>query len=305
MTRSSTMPGRGWLTGMALLALLAPASQGQTELTFLLVPEESYDQGDYSRVLPSGKVFIYRAGSYVPELVAEANKPQVVTPGQWLWIAEAWDEAGDYVSVWSGIMDYPEGAERWDRDLVGPVVPACKIDLGTAQDWQGVTRLDAVSLSREAVYPVIVKDRRHFLVPEGRFVAYAMDTQGVTAISRVVTCAAGETVELSRPEPPTAEHQDLMVSVQMFDGMTDERDELSAVLRPFDPSSPMVPQEPTAAFRTHQRATFFFLDASARELLVLGIDHPQARAHRQELSPQRGGVRELPDVVLEPRASPR
>ena len=295
------MPGRGFLGWLALSALLAPASWGQTEVTFHLVPEELWNGGLPSPAdfLPSGKIFLYRAGSYVPELVAEANKPQVVTPGTWLWIAEA----GDYVSAVSGKIHYPEGAERFDRNLIDPVVPACKIDLGEARDWRGVARLDAVSLDRRAVYPVIVEDRRRFLVPEGRFLAYTMDSRGVTAISRVASCRTGETVELSRPEPPAAEHQDLMVSVQMPEGMADEGEELSAVLTPFDSSSPPAPQPPTAALRTLYRATFFFLDASAREPLVLEIRHPEFLTHRQELSPLPGGVRELPDVVLKPRVS--
>lgn len=292
----------GFFSCCLALALWTPVSQGQIEIRFALVAEELWNDGapDNSHFLPSGRVFLYRAGSYIPELVAKVDEPQVVTPGNWLWISEAEDDSGGlYVSVVSGKILYPEGAERFDRGLLGPVVPACRVDLGPARLWQGVTRLDAVSLERHAVYPVVVKDRQQFHVPAGRFLVYTVDEEGVTAISRVVRCDPHQTVEISRPEPPSASSQDLMVSVQMPEGQLDKDLQISAVLAPRNASRPLPPQPPTAALRTNYRTTFFFLDVDARDQLELNVRHPEALPQRQEISPLQGGVRELPDIVLE------
>jgi hypothetical protein len=291
------------LTFLILLLLPAPAAEAQIKITFRVVPEALWQDRSQNRehTLPSGKVFLYRAGSYSPEIVATVNEPSLVTPGQWLWISEAEDgQGGLYVSVVSGRIHYPEGAEPYDKGLVGPVVPACKVDVGPATEWQGVTRLDAVSLDRNAVYPVVVRERRSFHVPEGRFLVYTVDEEGVTAISPVQTCGAGETVRLSRPTPPTADAQNVMVSVQIPEGMEGDTEQISVLLAPTrDASRPLPPQPPTAALLTNYRATFFFLDVEAREPLELQVRHPKAQSHRQELSPLPGGVRELPDVVLE------
>lgn len=310
----TTRPPRPHLRGpmrlalCALMALMASPSVSQSEFTFRLIPEAHWNNAapDRSTLLPEGEVYLYRAGSYQPDLVARVDVPQALTPDHWHWIAEGRDAEGTpYVSVDSGSIIYPEGAPRFDRGIIGPVAPACALDLGAAADWAGVERIDAVSPDRGSVFPLVIGTRSSFLVPAGPFIVYTMGSDGVSGISPVQTCTVGESVELSRPEPPASDRQHLMVSVPLPPSDEDRSPDLSAELAPFDESSPLSPQPAATALRSEFRTTFFFLDANARTPLVLEIRHPDFFPYRQEISPTPGGVVELPDVVLEPRAGSR
>ena len=99
--------------------------------------------------------------------------------------------------------------------------------------------------------------------------------------------------------PKTPSGANFMISVVMPQGVRDDGDELSAILTAANGSVPLPPHPPSAALRSPSRTTFFFLDVSAQGPLVLQLRHPKARDHRQEITPRRGGVRELADIRLE------
>ena len=307
MTDLFSRPGiRLTLLVASLLWILgAPPTLAQSEFTFKLIPEDSWHdaQPDRSTLLPKGDVFLYREGSYRPDLVAPVNVAQPVSPGIWLWIAEGYSADGaPYVSVETGRIRYPEGADRFDRGVIGPVAPACILDLGSSESWRGVERLDAVSPDRGSVFPVVIGDRSRFMVPAGNYLVYAVGPLGVTAITDLESCTAGEIVGVAPLAPPAADRQGVMVSVRLPGSETDLSEDLNASLLPFDEASPLPPQSPATALRNSVRTTFFFPEANANTPLVLEILHPAFFPYRQEISPRPGEVLELPDVELEPRS---
>ncbi len=271
--------------------------------TFNLIAEEDWNQGRPSResFLDNGRIYLFRTGSYLPEVIAEVGKPQEVPPGSWHWIAEA----EGYVSVVSGRIVLPEGQPPFEKGLVEPVVPACKVLLSDESDWAGLRRLDAVSLERGAVFPVAVDSRRSFQIPVGRFVAYVVGAQGMEAIAPIASCRRGETVHLQRPEPPDDRLQDLVIHALLPPGVIDTAEELGALLSPFEgkPTS-FSPLRPSATFRTTGRVTFFFLGIHASETLMLEIRHPHTELYRQEIPPLGGKVHEFPLVNLMPNDPP-
>ncbi len=281
-----------------LAALLAPAASGQ-EFIFNLVAEEQWNGGRPSRddFLETGQIYLFRAGSYTPEVVAQVGQAQKVPPGTWHWIAES----EGYVSVASGRIDHPEGVAPFQKGLVEPVVPACEIRLEPGEVWTGLRRLDAVSLTRRAVYPIALEHRRRFRIPVGEFVAYTVGAQGIEAISPVSQCLRGKKVPLSRPLPPAEGFQDLVIHVELPSGDTLQEARPTATLLPTEGSADTALLVPTASFYTGSRATFFFLEVSANAPFRLRIEHPQALPHEQEVPPAGGRVHELKKVVLQAR----
>lgn len=284
------------LVGSGILwALMAPAALGQ-KFIFNLVAEEEWNGGRPSRdsFLETGQIYLFRTGSYTPEVVAQAGQAQEVPPGTWHWIAES----EGYVSVVSGRIDHPEGVAPFQKGLIEPVVPACEIHLGSGDGWAGLRRLDAVSLTRSAVYPIAVEHRRRFRIPVGEFVAYTVGEQGIEAISPVSQCQRGDKILFPRPQPPATGFQDLVIHVEFPPGEASHEVRPTATLLPAADSADAPLLLPTASFFTGSRATFFFLGVSAKASLLLRIEHPQALPHQEQVLPTESRVRELKKVVL-------
>ncbi len=67
------------------------SQRGGSVLTFHLVPIQYWDDpaGPVGHELANGRIYLYRDGSFEPEIVASAEEPITLTDGVWAWMAEA------------------------------------------------------------------------------------------------------------------------------------------------------------------------------------------------------------------------
>ncbi|MCB1037463.1 MAG: hypothetical protein KDD47_26770, partial [Acidobacteria bacterium] len=133
-------------------------------------------------------MLLYRPGTYEPELILPANQPAELPSGTWHWL----DQAPGFVSVVGGSLNAPREGPPLRKNIVWPVVPACELDLSEAS-WGGVERLDAVSLERQAVFPVAPQKRTSLWIPAGRFLAYTVGARGIQAVSAIRRCEVAQT----------------------------------------------------------------------------------------------------------------
>lgn len=291
--------GLVWLT---LLMVLGQAASAH-ELTFLLVPKKDWNQGQPSAdaFLESGRVLLFKHGSFEPDLVVEANLPQAVPSGTWYWIAEA----PGYVSTTSGVIRLDDD-EPISRRLIWSVVPACEVDFRRIE-WRGISRLDLVSLDHHATYPITRRNQSSRWIPAGRFLSYTTDPRGIVGISTVRTCQPGDSLELSKPEPPANDRQAVVANVQIPVGEDGEvkvnRSLLQASIKNLDASGTTGPRSPDALVWVEERATFFFLDLEALGPFQLSFEHPGLRTARLEFAEAPGEVQELKDFRLQNRVA--
>jgi len=264
------------------------------EVTFHLVPEAAWNDGRpaTAQFLPEGRIFMFRSGSYEPERILDANRPQEVPSGDWYWIAES----SGYVSVVAGGLRLA-GGEPLRKTILWPVAAACQLDLSEAR-WNGVVRLDAVSLDRGATYPVTVKERKRLWIPAGRFLTYTVDGRGIAAVSDVESCLPGAVHHLQRPQPPPAGEQDLVISTTLPETGNVTAETAKTTFRMLERPE-ATPRYPTATVRAGARTTHFFLRVPSQPAEVV-IEHPELLTRRLELPGVSGGVREL-EAQLEPR----
>jgi len=270
------------------------------EVHFFLAPEADWANGEppESALLETGSVYLYRSGDYRPSRILKAgsHRPiepiEPIEPGTWHWIAEA----PGYVSTEVGALSIRAGAEPFVKNIVWPVVPACTLRLGPAKDWQGVTRIDFVSLDRNAVYPLVPQDRTELQIPAGAYLLYTVTARGPGSISPVQRCEPREIRAVPRPEPPPPGRQHLMASATV--PATYSTTPLVGTLR--NPSSTSI-LEPTAVLRTGRRGTFFFLHVDAARGYQFALQHPDLLTAVAPVHPLDGSVRELPDRRLRPR----
>ena len=289
------------LAQVVLMAFLGSVVQAH-ELTFLLVPQDDWNQGQPAAeaFLTEGKVLLFQHGAFEPELVIEANQPQTVPSGIWYWIAEA----PGYVSTTSGVVRLVD-EEPINKRLIWSVVPACEVDLQRLE-WRGISRLDLVSLDHHATYPITRNSTSTRWIPAGRFLAYTTNPQGIGGISPIDTCRPGDLLELSRPEPPANDRQALVASVRLPQTKDDEpgveKDLLQAFIEPLGNTEPNAPLSPDAVVWAEDRATFFFLDLEA-EPIRLTFEDPTLRSARLELPATPGEVQEPEERQLQHRVT--
>jgi hypothetical protein len=291
---------QGLLWGLCLVFFLAtPVGAATHEVTFYLVPEAEWQNGSPSpqSFLPEGTVLLYRPGDYEPELTLSANERHEIPSGTWYWIAES----PGYVSVASGAINAPEAGPALRKNIVWPMVPACELNLGEA-NWEGVQRLDAVSLDRQALFPVTPQRRQRLWIPEGRYLTYSVGARGIQGISRIERCKTPETVEVKRPGAPPPDRQALVVSALFPEGAIDPIRETEAVVEALGKRANPARQGPDASFVAGQRITWFFLDLAAARPLNLAIRHPEIQSHTVPLEPLGGSVIEPAEIQLRNRA---
>ncbi|MFW6012276.1 MAG: hypothetical protein ACOC92_01030 [bacterium] len=286
-----------------LAALLAVGSTtplyADVSLLYRLVPVTNASPAtatlDPAQALPDGQVFLYREGAYLPELILQANEPGRVPPGTWVWTAEA----EGYASVVAGTLKIPPDLEQADtKTIVWPVVPACLLVLDADAEWSGVHRLDAVSVTSDAVYPVDPDHRRELWVPAGRLLAYAVGARGLQGIEDLGQCAQHQVVDVAPPAPPGPSRQDLLVTAHLPDELSPEsQDQLSVHLDGLAASR----LHPAAEVSVDNRLSAFFLDAPATRDGDVVFHHPELRTRRVHLQSLGGSARELPEERLEPR----
>jgi len=282
---------RTWFLALIALSYVSaplPAHQ----LTFHLAPESEWNGGrpNSQAFLPEGEVFLYRVGSYFPEITLPLNEAQEVPEGLWTWIAQA----PGFVTVAGGSVSLG-GAEPIQKTLIWPAVPACEIDLGE-EPWRGVSRLDVVSLDHGATFPISIAERRRFNVPAGRSLAYTTDTRGISAFSSIKTCQANRLHRLEEPRPPAPDRQSFMLRAIFPEKVEIGPEELLAKIH-----TAGEPLAPSATLWTSTASTFFFLDLPAHEARKLSLAHPAIRTQSLEIEPLGGSARELPTLTLPPR----
>jgi len=301
-------PRRARLAAWVALLVLAlglpfPLRAGQV-VSFHLVPEGSWKGGrpNLSAEVQGGKVKLYQEGAYEPKLIVPAGDPgHDIPPGRWLWIAEA----PGYVSVGSGVLDIPaRGTPAAPKVLIWPVVPACDLTLQADRRWQSVDRLDLVSVSYATVYPLAPKAASSQKVPAGRYLAYTVGARGLIGISRVASCRAGETRQLTPPAPPAAGRQDFLVHVTLPDDRAIDSQDLAITLSDVYGRAPRARALPAAAVWSGRRGSFFFLGAPA-SALDLAVAHPRLRTRTLAVEPLGGSARELPEQAMRLRRSLR
>jgi len=278
--------------------LLAPG----LVMTFHLVPVEYWDDphGPWGHELSAGRVFLYRVGSFVPEIEEAAETPILIPPGDWIWSAEA----PGYASTFTQHLSVSEGTEHKPREMTVPVVPACRFVRSQDRRWERLERVDVVSLSESAVYPMVRESRREWWVPQGDYLAYGVQGGALTGISEIARCRANETVTLEVPEPPAAGKQSLLVTVELPESMEpaaggDVLTEVSDV-SPLAGAAPLVP---AASLWQGSDGAFFFLGLPADAALELAVRHPELRTVTRVVDPLGGSAREIDLGALEPRRS--
>jgi hypothetical protein len=295
---------RNWITFALILAscLVSPVRLSAQEawnaevgrdMTIGLVPAEYFDLPDevlVTKKLPSGLVYLYREGSYEPEIVAQANVPQYIPPGTWFYIAEA----DRYVSAKSGALVIPEGEPRQARAMVTPVVPACRLHLSEDVRWRGLERLDVVSIDAQAVYPVIPSKRPQLAVPAGRFLAYGVRGGALTGISAVQSCLAGAAAKLEPPSAPAPDRQSLLVRFESAAELSAERREgLVAELVSTVAAEGRAVATPAAVLWYERFGAAFFIDVPAVEDLDVTISAAALRTSVTRVPTLGGSAREV------------
>lgn len=272
---------------VALLVWPTTVHAQQALITFELVPSDAWVDGrpDPSRMLSEGWVYLYREGSSQPEITLQVSQAQTVPDGRWVWIAEA----PGYVSTITGTLIAGRGMEK---NLIWPVVPACRVTLSDDPRWKGVSRFDLVSIEHAATFPIFPSSRQELWVPAGEVIAYGVGPRGLIGIERLEGCKPSSQVEAPPPAPPARDAQDLMVSAQPFTG-SEEGGELLAYLASSSGGELEPAVLPAARLRRGNRASYFFLDVPADRDLELVLEHPSVRTRRVPVEALGGSAREL------------
>ncbi|MEM9290954.1 MAG: hypothetical protein AAGD01_04675 [Acidobacteriota bacterium] len=286
----------------ALLVLGAGEAKAEQSFRFLLVPEAHWASGqpDVSAALDTGQVYLYRAGAYRPEFVASAGESISLPAGVWHWVAES----EGWVSVASGRLEIPLGRVGAEQTLIWPVVPACRLELGSIAGWQGVERVDALSLDRSTVHPVAPLDRLEVNVPAGRYLVTVYGGRGLEAISAIARCRAGEAVRLTRPEVPT-DTVDLLVHGHWPGGAEPSRDteDDALVLGVHERGSGRLVRLAEVDLRVGSRSSFVVRNLPMDQDLELRWSHPSLRSGSREIPSDRSGAREMEEILWRPRAA--
>lgn len=271
------------LLGTGAPALAAP-------VRFWFVPEAAWNgvreqnpQALEERI-ENATVRLYRVGSYEAELEVPGGEIVDVPRGTWTWIAEA----PGFVTAAAGFLSV--GDERREpMELLWWMAPACTVSLADDR-WQGVQRLDAVSLEYGAVYPLLPGTLETLQIPAGPYLAYSVSSRGIEAISPPTRCRRDEKVSLARPSPPEAADQDFVLHLEPPEEES-RRLEPVAFLRSRQKGSLGRAILPTALVEVPGRTSLFFLGVPATDVeLVAETERYQTvRSHFEDLG---GGVRE-------------
>lgn len=287
-------------SGVILMLIVGPSTEAagsKLEVSFVLVPEQHWNgrRPNVDKALPAGNIFLYKGGSYEPELVLTANEPHELPSGNWIWTGEG----EGFVTVAPGeiSVNLELLPEDTTKRVIWPVVPACEITLTPTSEWRAIERLDIASLSTSAVYPVNPKTRRAFWLPEGRSIAYSTRAGELLGIKRLLACKQNAVLEVAPPEPPGATTQDLLVHALLPKQEDLAKGDLAVVLQTGQGT-----HTPDGLIWSVRRGSFFFLDIPATSSeLQLHLQHPELRTTSHHLESLGGSVREIPDISLRPR----
>lgn len=153
MPRAFEVGGGGAGGERAAAPVAGPGQEGRgVDLVVHLAPLASWDapEGPTAHLLPEGTVRFYRPGAWRPELEGKAGEAVELPPGEW-WLTA---EAPGFASTAAPRIPVAARQET-GGSFVAAVAPACRVELAPRRDWQSVERVDVVSLTEGAVYPVV------------------------------------------------------------------------------------------------------------------------------------------------------
>jgi hypothetical protein len=300
--RSSMTPERVLRLGLTGVLLFATGGQLQAagfEATFHLVPAASWNKGrpKGESFLPGGSIHLYRQGDSDPSLVAKANVPVHIPSGVWLWIAEA----PGYVSTESGTLSIPAATSSTTRkNIAWPVSPACEVELTDDRRWAASQRLDVVSLSFGAVYPINPAKRRRAWIPAGRYLSYGVGRGGLTGVHRAATCSQNERKKVGPPALPAADRQDFIATIVLSEHSEAAGEDLEVALQHAS-GARQSSVAPHAVAWQGRRVSYFYLGVPADAVVELISRHPVLRTAHASLAALGGSAREFPEQKLRPR----
>lgn len=191
---------RAIVVACALGFVVAAAAEAAT-IRFSLVEKDALERDPRTAPpLPQGTVHLFRVGESLAAIAVPVEAVVDVPAGSWTWVAEA----PGWVSVDAGVLRVAAEEPRnvVPRRIVWPVVPACRVTLGSAAEWKGLERVDVVSIDRSAVFPLRPPQRTSGWIPAGRFLVYTVRNSRIVELSEPRACRASDEVALRRPLPP-------------------------------------------------------------------------------------------------------
>ncbi|MCP4550408.1 MAG: carboxypeptidase regulatory-like domain-containing protein [bacterium] len=248
--------------------------------------------------MPTGTVRLYKVGSHEPGLLAKVNEPVTIPQGQWTWIAEA----PGFVSVAAGSVNVDEECRATGKPhpFYMWVVPACTLLLDESRSWSSIQRLDMVSLSYGAVYPLNPESSRVIQVPAGGYLAYTIVANRLFSIGLPDSCRTEEKKAVVFPAPPRDDRQALMAHLLLPEAHEDSRGDFAVYLTPrMRPSH--LPVAPAATVWAQNRVSLFFPDISAMIDWQLVVEHPFFQSIREFIDSLGGSVQELSQIEILPR----
>lgn len=262
--------------GEPVRAPVAGSAAAAVDMVVDIAPQSAWDLPDWptAQKLPAGTVAFYRVGEWRPAFVGEAGKPVPLPPGRY-WLTA---EAPGYVTTGTNLIPVSPHAERVRVPFLSGVAPACRVELSPEAEWSAIERLDVVSLSEGAVYPVDPGERASLWVPVGELLAYTVREGEVDAVGAVSRCRAGEVVRVAPPAPPGAGQGALLLTLELPASYRVGDRSLGAVLvAPADGDEAERRFVPIGAAWQPRRVTYFFTGLPAGLVLQPIVDDPQLR----------------------------
>lgn len=263
---------------------------GDMEIRFRVVPLEFWDspEGPLDRALDEARIRLFRRGAYRPEITVNANQMVRLPPGDWYYFVEApW-----YVSTSTTRLSSRPSEKSYPGDLVVGVAPACRVSLDVDSPAD-VDRIDLVSITEAAVYPLTLPTERSAVLPAGEFFAYTVREGEVVALGEIARCEFGGESRITQPAPPTDGTGGLIVTVEGPRGA--KAHDLDSLHVSFDETE--AGSRPFTRIIHGGRATFFFVDLPAGKTLFLSIEHPTLADQKLTTRITEGGVQTLEAVL--------
>lgn len=281
------------------LWLFGAVALNAADLTITLVPSDRLSDVKKGSLDPfrgnvlgmsGGTIFLYQEGDSIPRQETSASLPVSLDQvGMWLWEAEA----PGWVTAVPGRINVTANSLDQSKEVIWPVVPACRVRLPESLDGKKVTRVDFVSLEEGSVHRAVSSHRRELNVPAGRFLYYSVRQGELLGIAGPRRCEQGETVDVEPPEPPPSHLQDFLVGLSLPE--SEQKIDLSAF--EIDLQTSQGASKPLALIGGDQRASAFFRSVPA-ESASLRISHPELVTEQIQVLPAGGTARELPTVEL-------
>ncbi|HEX2164751.1 MAG TPA: carboxypeptidase-like regulatory domain-containing protein [Thermoanaerobaculia bacterium] len=252
---------------------VADRAEAAVDMVVDLAPQAAWDLPDWptAHKLPAGRVAFYRVGEWRPAFVGEAGKPVPLPPGRY-WLTA---EAPGYATTGTNLIPVSPHAEKVVATFLAGVAPACRVELAPEAAWEAVERLDVVSLTEGAVYPVAPGERAALWAPVGELLAYSVREGRVDALGPVVPCRAGEVARIAPPVPPGPGQGALLLTLELPTSYrVGDRGLGAALVAPAEGAEPESRFFPVGAAWQQQRVTYFFTAVPADLLLQPVVDDP-------------------------------